>query len=230
MRRLALGFSLLFAVGCATDSDRPWVVQDAIASGDMTEDALKEPGPSAPLAQQAPFVESDLQSGPAEPPASSEPPLYAEESAYAVQPGAADLPDVDESNSAELMSVDFEQSELLPVEPEQAEPDTLVDDAPMPDEQQLYLADEPPLDLSAPIASLSPRPSETLVRVESLVSSAEVWTDGILLGPANEFLTLDPGRHELEIRASGFTPVYRQITLAPRAKEIIKVNLAPLAH
>jgi hypothetical protein len=224
MRRLALGFLLLFAVGCTTDSDRPWVVQDAIASGDMTEDALKEPDPSAPLAEQAPFVESDLQSAPAEPPA------YAEKPAYAEEPGAAAMPDVDESNSAELMSVDFEQSELLPVEPEQVEPDTLVDDAPMPDEQQLYLADEPPLDLSAPTASLSPRPSETLVRVESLVSSAEVWTDGILLGPANEFLTLDPGKHELEIRASGFTPVYQQITLAPRAKETIKVNLAPLAH
>jgi hypothetical protein len=225
MRRLALGFLLLFAAGCTTDSDRPWVVQDAIASGDMSEDALKEPDANpalapegAPLAEQAPVGETGQQSGPAGQAVSSEQPAYAEQS------GDAAMPDVDESNAAELASVGFEQSELPP-----AESDTLVEDAPMP-EEQLYLADEPPLDLSMATASLSPRPSETLVRVESPVSSAEVWTDGILLGPANEFLTLDPGKHELEIRASGFAPVYRQITLTPQAKQTIKVNLAPLAH
>lgn len=218
MRRLALGFLLLFAAGCTTDSDRPWVVQDAIASGDMSEDALNEPEPSpaapegAALAEQAPSGENAQPSAPTEQPAGGEP------------LGDAALPDVDEPSAVEQASVGFEHSELLP-----PESDALVEDAPLPDEQ-LYLEGEPLLDLSVTTASLSPRPSETLVRVESLVSSAEVWTDGILLGPANEFLTLDPGKHELEIRASGFAPVYRQITLTPQAKETIKVNLAPLAH
>lgn len=110
----------------------------------------------------------------------------------------------------------FEGEPLRPTGGFEASLDTVVDG----DEEAAF-------DVDGPTPALMPEPGETLVRVESSIANAEVWTDGILLGPANEYLTLAPGQHNLEIRAVGFSAEQRSVSLSPRAKEVIRVELAP---
>lgn len=138
-----------------------------------------------------------------------------------LQPATLPSADVNATTAEEpipaLDAVSFDDAVLISDEPEYSELSVYDSVA------------EVAIDIEAPM-TLNPRPDETLVRVESSVNNAEVWNDGILLGPANVFLTLDPGSHELEIRASGFSSVVQKVNLPPYAKEIIKVDLAPLAH
>lgn len=211
MRRLALCFALLGLVACASEPDRAWVVQDAITAGDFKDsETLTLVGPDG---GELPFTNGPRVGPPV--------------------PSELDLPAINEGPFSDVvLSENEDQTPIFIYDTFTFDEPELVSDEPdaIPQEAQTFnVMAEAPIDLEAPMV-LSPRQGETLVRIDSAVSNAEVWTDGILLGPANMFLTLDPGSHELEIRANGFSSVTRKVNLSPQKHEIIRVDLIPLVH
>jgi hypothetical protein len=76
----------------------------------------------------------------------------------------------------------------------------------------------------APVQSGGWGPSSCGVQVSSNVSSAQVFVDGVQKGSVGKNLTVDCGKHKLEVRADGYTSKSRSIDLTGDASFTMELS------